>query len=133
MIACAIAVKIDKLSISIPPTIERANKYIHLARGENWRVVIVESDSKISIDAILDYTGCPQWAISSLVSDILFLAKSFESSLFFWVKRSGNAAAHEAAKYALESFISFCLCSDNLPARMASACKEDAQALLLSV
>ena len=86
----------------------------------------MESDSKISIDAILDYTGCPQWAISFLVFDILFLEKYFDSCFFFWVKRSGNAAAHEAAKYALESFISFCLCLDNLPARMASACKEDA-------
>ena len=93
----------------------------------------MESDSKISIDAILDCTGCPQWAISSLVSDHLFLAKSFDSCLFFWVKRSGNAAAHEAAKYALESFISLWLCSDNLPARVTSACKEDGQALLLSV
>ena len=93
----------------------------------------MESDSKINIDAILDYTSCPQWAISSLVSDILFLAKSFDSCLFFWVKRSGNVAAHEAAKYALESFISFCLCLDNLPARVASACKEDAPALLLLV
>ena len=87
----------------------------------------MESDSKISIDAILDYTDCPQWAISFLVSDILFLEKSFDSCFFFfWVKISGNAAAQEAAKYALESFISFCLCLDNLPAKMASACKEDA-------
>ena len=94
----------------------------------------MERDSKINIDAILDYTSCPQWAISSRVSNILFLAKSFDSCFFFfWVKRSGNAAAHEAAKYALESFISFCLCSDNLPARVTSACKEDGQALLLLV
>ena len=70
----------------------------------------------------------PLWCL-----DILFLAKSFDSSLFFWVKRSGNAAAHEAAKYALESFISFCLCSDNLPTKVASTCKEDGQAFLLSV
>ena len=93
----------------------------------------MENDSKSNIDAILDYTSCPQWAISSLVSNILFLEKSFDSCLFFWVKRSGNAAAHEAAKYVLESFVSFCLCSDNLPAKVASACKEDGQALLLSV
>ena len=66
------------------------------------------------------------WVISSLASDICFLAKSFVSCLVFWVKRSGNTAPHEAAKYALEFFISFCLCSDNLPARVALACKEDA-------
>lgn len=43
---------------------------LHLAKGENWRKIIVESDSKICIDAILDHTACHQWAISSLVSDI---------------------------------------------------------------
>ena len=60
---------------------------LHLARGEIWRVIIVESDSKISIDAILDYMGCPQWAISSLVSDILFLEKYFDSCFLFLGKK----------------------------------------------
>ena len=59
---------------------------LHLARGENWRVIIVESDSKISIDAILDYTGCPQWAISSLVSDIFFW-KNILIHVFFFGKK----------------------------------------------
>nr|POF24536.1 hypothetical protein CFP56_76346 [Quercus suber] len=31
---------------------------LHLAKGENWRKIIVESDSKICIDAILDHTAC---------------------------------------------------------------------------
>ena len=105
---------------------------LHLARGENWREIIVESDSKLSIDSILDHLGSPQWAISSLVSDIWLWAKSFVSCLFFWVKRSGNTAAHEAAKYTLMSCSSFSSCSDNLPASVATACKEDALALSVS-
>ncbi|KAL0006983.1 hypothetical protein SO802_008485 [Lithocarpus litseifolius] len=105
---------------------------LHLARGENWRKIIVESDSKISIDSILDHSCCPLWAISSLVSDIWFLAKSFVSCLFLWVKRSGNAAAHEAAKYTLLSCSSFSFVQCNLPASVASACKEDALALSFS-
>ena len=95
---------------------------LHLARGENWRMIIVESDAKICINSILDHIGCPQWAISSLVSDIWLLEKSFVSCLFFWVKRSGNAATHEAAKYTLQSFSSFSFYSDNLLASVTSVC-----------
>nr|POE53107.1 hypothetical protein CFP56_13651 [Quercus suber] len=105
---------------------------LHLARGENWREIIVESDSKVSIDSILDHSGCPQWAISSLVSDICLLANSFVSCLFLWVKRSGNAAAHEAAKYTLMSCSSFSFFPGNLPASVAFACKEDALSLSCS-
>lgn len=92
----------------------------------------MESNSKINIDFILDHMGCPQWAISFLVSDIWLLAKSFVSCLFFWVKRSGNAAAHEAAKYTLFSCSSFSFYPSHLPASVASTCKEDAHALSLS-
>ena len=103
------------------------------ARGENWREIIVESDSKLCIDSILDHSGCPQWAISSVVSDIRLGANSFVSCLFFfWVKRSGNAAAHEAAKYTLLSSFSFSSGPSNLPASMALACKEDALAVFVS-
>ena len=105
---------------------------LHLARGENWREIIVESDSKLCIDSILDHLGCPQWAISSVVSNIWLWANSFVSCLIFWVKRSGNAAAHEAAKYTLLSSFSFSSGPSNLPASMALACKEDALAVFVS-
>ena len=93
----------------------------------------MESDSKICIDSILDHTACHQWAISSLVSDIWLLEKSFVSCLFFWVKRSANATAHEAAKYTIQSCSSFSFCVDNLPTSMASVCLGDVQSLSLSV
>ena len=59
---------------------------LHLANGKKWRKIIVESDSKICIDSILDHTASHQWAISSLVSDIWLLEKSFVSCLFFGLK-----------------------------------------------
>ena len=62
----------------------------------------MESDSKISIDAILDGSGNPVWAISTKVFNISLLAKSFSSCLFLWIDRSGNAAAHVTANYALD-------------------------------
>ena len=98
---------------------------LHLVRGENWREIIVESDSKLCIDST-------QWAISSVVFDIWLWANSFVSRLFFWVKRSGNAVAHEAAKYTLLSGFSFSSGPSNLPVSVALACKEDAPTMFVS-
>nr|POE63825.1 putative ribonuclease h protein [Quercus suber] len=97
---------------------------LQLAKGELWSNILVESDSKNIIDAILDNTGCSLWTISALVFDICFLAKSFVLCLFCWVK-SGNAAAHEAAQYALRVLCPFCLSSDILPDSIGLVCKED--------
>ena len=99
---------------------------LQLAKSEAWSEIILESDSKNSIDAIMDCTSCPLWSISSLVSDICFLARSFGSCQFFWISRICNSAAHKVARFALVSLVSFSLVSDNLPASVASACKEDA-------
>ena len=106
---------------------------LQLAKGEHWRYICVESDSKLSIDAILDLSDFPLWPISTLVFDIRLFAKSFLSCSFLWVCRSGNAAAHEAAKYALVSLVSFCFVSGNLPASLASVCMEDGLSLSGSV
>ena len=57
----------------------------------------------------------------------LFLAKSFVLYVFCWVKRSGNATAHETAKYTLCYSSPLCLSSDNLPANIGLAYKEDVQ------
>ena len=75
---------------------------LKIAIRENWRHIAVESDSKISIDAILDPSSSPVWAISTYVFNICQLAKSFSSCLFSWINRSGNAATHVTAKYALK-------------------------------
>ena len=102
---------------------------LHLAAGDNWRNIIVESDSKFSIDAILDGLGNTRWTISTKVFDIKCFAMSFSSCLFFWIKRSGNSAAHAAAKYALACLSSLCLFQGNLPATLAFVCEEDARTL----
>ena len=106
---------------------------LQLAKGEHWRYICVESDSKLTIDIILDCLDSPLWPISTLVFDICLFAKSFLSCSFLWVCRSGNVAAHEAAKYALVSLVSFCFVSGNLPASLASVCKEVALSLSVSV
>ena len=86
----------------------------------------MESDSKSSIDAILDPSGFPVWAISTSVFNICQLAKSFSSCFFSWINRSGNAAAHVTAKYAINCLGSLCFVPGNLPASLAVVCEEDA-------
>ena len=83
----------------------------------------MESDSKISIDAILDGSSNPVWAISTKVFNISLLAKSFSSCLFLWIDRSGNAAAHVTAKYALDCLGSLSFVPGNLPASLAAVRK----------
>ena len=70
--------------------------------------------------------------LSPLLSDTWMLEISFVSCLFFWIKRSGNTAAHEAAKYTIMSFSSFSFCVGNLLAFVAFVCLGDAQALSIS-
>ena len=86
----------------------------------------MENDSKSSIDAILDPSGFPVWAISTNVFNICQLAKSFSSCFFSWINRSGNAAAHVTAKYAINCLGSLYFVPGNLPASLAVVCEEDA-------
>ena len=97
-----------------------------IANRENWRSIAMESDSKISIDAILDPLGFLVWAISTSVFNISQLATSFSSCLFSWINRSGNAAAHVTAKYAINCLGSLYFVPGNLPASLAVVCEEDA-------
>ena len=55
---------------------------LYLAKGELWRHIIVESNSKLSVDAILDQSDSPLWPIPTLVFNICLVAKSFLSCLF---------------------------------------------------
>ena len=48
---------------------------------------------------------------------------------FLLINRSGNSAAHAAAKYALACLSSLCLFQGNLPATLAFVCEEDARTL----
>ena len=101
---------------------------LNIENGENLRYIAVASDSKISIDAILDPSGSLVWAISTCIFNICQLAKSFSSCLFSWINRSGNATAHVTAKYALNCLGSLCFVPGNLPATLAVVCEEDASA-----
>ncbi|KAK9989936.1 hypothetical protein SO802_030175 [Lithocarpus litseifolius] len=99
---------------------------VQLATREKWSHVIFEGDSKVCIDAILDCTGNSIWSISHFISDISWLALSFTSFSFNWVKRSCNSTSHIVARFALDSMMSCFFTSVNLPPSIAAFCLEDA-------
>ena len=76
---------------------------INLASAEGWMRIIIEGDSKICFDALSDKDSLPPWNISNIVSDVFSVCLSFISVSFVWVRRDCNMAAHEAAKFALQT------------------------------
>ncbi|MDM1359832.1 reverse transcriptase-like protein, partial [Myroides marinus] len=67
----------------------------------------------------------PCWSISTYISNIQHFSASFNSILFFWVRRNCNSAAHSIAKFAVSSNMSFIFNSGNLPCALELVCKED--------
>jgi hypothetical protein len=60
---------------------------VQLAKMKDFCGIIVESDSKLYVDAIgLDKAPC-DWNISTLCLDAIGLADQFSSCNFCWVKR----------------------------------------------
>ena len=81
---------------------------------EGWSQVIFESDSKECIDPLS--SNLPSvWTISNVISNISTLVESFNRFSFSWVRRSGNSAAHVAAKLSLNSGMSLSFNNDKLP------------------
>ena len=82
---------------------------LQIAKMENFTSIIVESDSKLCIDAITLHPEDPYWVIAAFVFYIISLSSDFSSCSFSWVKREANMAAHELAKFAtLFDSVFFC-------------------------
>ena len=82
---------------------------LQIAKMENFTSIIVESNSKLCIDAITLHPEDPYWVIAAFVFDIISLSSDFSSCSFSWVKREANMAAHELAKFAtLFDSVFFC-------------------------
>jgi hypothetical protein len=73
---------------------------IQLAKAENWSDIIIESDSKTCIEAlVLDQAVC-DWNILVLCKNVKLLASEFSVCDFCWVRHEANMAAHTLAKLA---------------------------------
>uniref|UniRef100_A0A2N9IL60 RNase H type-1 domain-containing protein n=1 Tax=Fagus sylvatica TaxID=28930 RepID=A0A2N9IL60_FAGSY len=98
---------------------------LELASLEKFRDIIIESDAKPCIDALL---GDPQeslWKISSVCFDIHRLALKFVSCSFVWAKREANEVAHELAKLATPFPRPFICFQETLPPSVMEAWQRD--------
>ena len=69
---------------------------LQIAKMENFTSIIVESDSKLCIDAITLHLEDPYWVIAAFVSDIISLSSDFSSIRNFReIKGEQKALRHD--------------------------------------
>jgi hypothetical protein len=73
---------------------------LELAILEGFQDIIIESEAKACIDALLSNPQETSWKISNLCFDIKTLALKFVACDFVWAKRGANEVAYELAKFA---------------------------------
>ena len=81
----------------------------------NMLEIIVESDSKVCIDAITQDSFVCDWTISIICNDVKVLTSEFISCIFCWVSREANMAVHTLVKlFPLHNLSVICF-PNNLP------------------
>jgi hypothetical protein len=84
-------------------------------------LIIIESDAKVCIDALLGNPLEISWKISNLCFDIKTLALKFVICDFVWVKRGANEVAHELAKFVTPLPSPFTCFQETLPPSVMEA------------
>ena len=78
---------------------------VYLAMDKNFSNVVFESDSQICIRAISQVDTSPPWRIQGLISDIKARIHNFPSTIFSWVYREANIAAHLLSVWSLKNSV----------------------------
>ena len=105
---------------------------LQIAKVKGRCGIIVESDSKLCVDAIgLDKTDC-DWNISTLCNDAIGLAAEFISCKFCWVKHEANMVAHTLAKLCTPQELPVIYFLNNLPTSLEEVWFTDFRCISLS-
>lgn len=81
---------------------------MNLVVKQGWKSMIFEGDAKNCFDPLINPDLSPEWLIHNIICNIRSLAVAFGSINFCWVRRTCNFAAHEVAKFALNSDLEYC-------------------------
>ena len=87
--------------------------------------MIFEGDAKNFFDPLINPDLPPKWLIHNIICNIRSLAIAFDFVKFCWVRRTSNYAAHEAAKFALNSDLEYHFNKGNLPPSLEVVCRDD--------
>nr|POE90966.1 at-hook motif nuclear-localized protein 1 [Quercus suber] len=98
---------------------------MNLAVKEGWKSVIFEGDAKNCFDPLINPDLSLEWLTHNIICNIRSLAVAFVFVNFCWVRRTCNFAAHEAAKFALNSDLDYCFNKGNLPPVLEAVCRDD--------
>jgi hypothetical protein len=71
---------------------------ILLVKSENWSNIMIESDSKVCVDALVSDQQYDDLSISVICDNVKYLALEFSFCTFCWVNRVANMVAHTLAK-----------------------------------
>ena len=106
---------------------------LQLAKVEKLCGIMVESDSKLCVDAIgMGMVVC-DWNISTLCYDAIGLAAEFFSCNFFCVEHETNMAAHSLAKFCIPQDLLAIYFPKNLPTPLEEAWFRDFRCSSISV
>jgi ribonuclease HI len=95
---------------------------VELATLEKFDSIIVNGDAKVCLDALNGESIDNPWVISSVISNILVLSKTFASCCFCWVRREANEVAHSLAKFSPSPHVPvFCCNSSSIPSAVWNA------------
>jgi hypothetical protein len=94
---------------------------ILLAKSESWSNILIESDSKVCIDALVADPKHVDWSISVICDNIKHLAREFSFCSFCWVSREINMVAHTLAKLVPSRLSPVLYFPNNLPPPLEEA------------
>ena len=121
-----------KQAVTLDPAMAEAaaiNWALELALAEGFINILVESDAKICVDALLGpLDKCP-WKIRTVTEHSLELACLFPSCNFSWGRRDANQMAHALAKVAPSCCLPFSCLFHSLPPSVKEAWSRDLLAL----
>lgn len=106
---------------------------ILLANTEQWTNIVIESDSKVCVDALVADPQYVDWSISVICDNIKHLASEFSCCSFSWVNRENNIAAHTLAKLVPTSISPVLYSSKNLPSLLEEAWFRDFSCIVSAV
>ena len=98
---------------------------LELAIQKGFQDIIIESDAKACIDALLGNPQETSWKTSNLFFDFKTLALKFVVCDFVWVKRSAIEVAHELSKLATPLPNPFICFQETLPPFVREAWQRD--------
>ena len=90
-----------KSVVSCDPLIAEATAIhwaILLAKSEHWTNIMIESDSKVCVDALVTDPQYVDWSISVICDNVKYLAMDFSCCSFCWVNQETNMVSHTLAK-----------------------------------